>query len=99
MKVIDKTSDQGQKDYHYGDVIKYWKNSYLGGKFDLYRISNYKDHPILALLHDDNNQEKNYFSSSHNRKDIEDVVNEAEDEYDHVQKVKATIIIEDLDNA
>ena len=44
MKVIDKRTKKNKKKYKYGDVLMCWDDD--PSHYDLYRISNYADHPL-----------------------------------------------------
>lgn len=97
MKVIDKRTKKTNEDYKYGDILMCWDDD--PSHYDLYRISNYADHPlsdcyyIAVMLHNVDDNEKGAFAGKYCT--VQELIEKLKGDYDHVEKVNAHIVITD----
>lgn len=95
MKIIDKTNGNS-KEWGYGTVLKCWGSN--PKKFSLFKISraesSNRDSYRLDILRDQSANEDMVWSVKYS--DISSLKDDLSTYFDHVMRVKATIIIEDL---
>lgn len=95
MKIIDKTNGNS-KEWGYGTVLKCWGSN--PKKFSLFKISraesSNRDSYRLDILRDQSANEDMVWSVKYS--DISSLKDDLRTYFDHVMRVKVTIIIEDL---
>lgn len=95
MKIIDKTNGNS-KEWGYGTVLKCWGSN--PKKFSLFKISraesSNRDSYRLDILRDESANEDMVWSVKYS--DISSLKDDLSKYFDHVMRVKATIIIEYL---
>lgn len=98
MKAIDKTTEkqESQEQYHYGDILKCWDDGDNG--FDLYQISRCTTTltalKCAVLIHDCEGDMSNRWRGS--SADAINMINSLKRGYDHVVKVRAHIVIDEV---
>ena len=95
MKIIDKTNGNS-KEWGYGTVLKCWGSN--PKKFSLFKISraesSNRDSYRLDILRDQSASEGMVWDKKYS--DIFSLKDDLSTYFDHVMRVKVTIIIEDL---
>lgn len=96
MKIIDKTNDNS-KEWGYGTVLKCWDSD--PKMFSLFKISRAeasdRDSYRLDILRDQSAQEDMIWDEKYS--DIVSLKDDLSKYFDHVMRVKATIIIENFE--
>lgn len=93
MEVIDKTKKNKEQEWHVGDVVCYW---YEFSDKNYSMISKYSDSSTYYYLTDLStapNSEAGHISCKRGK--IEELIISICDEFDHVEKVNAKLVIED----
>lgn len=96
MKIIDKTTGNSSKEWGYGTVLKCWDSN--PKMFSLLKISRAeasdKDSYRLDILRDESTNEDMVWDKKYS--DIFSLKDDLSTCFDHVMRVKVTIIIESL---
>lgn len=97
MKIIDKTTNGNSKEWGYGTVLKCWGSN--PKMFSLFKISRAeasdKDSYRLDILRDQSANEDMVWDKKYS--DIFSLKDDLNTYFDHVMRVKVTIIIENFE--